>query len=199
MSILEFVAAFCGFWAVLLTIYRKPLCWPVGLAQVLLYTIVFFRARLYSQVILQVVFAAMQLHGWWQWRQSSAKAADAVDDEVEVRSISRSGLIASLIAAMGITAVLGLVMSQMTDAALPFADAATAGFSLAAQWLMIHRYVENWWLWLVVNAISIYMFAAQGLWITAGLYILFFALAVIGAQAWHRRLDRNHESRINAG
>ncbi len=65
MTTLEIIASALGVLSVWLTVRQNPLCWPIGLVMVSLYAWFFFEVRLYSQVLLNGVFAAMQLYGWW--------------------------------------------------------------------------------------------------------------------------------------
>jgi nicotinamide mononucleotide transporter len=79
MSGLELFAAALGVIAVWLTVKQNPWCWPIGLVMVLLYTWIFFDVKLYSDMLLQVIYAALQLYGWWQWtRRGAADSARAV-------------------------------------------------------------------------------------------------------------------------
>ena len=80
----------------------------------------------------------------------------------------------------------GSLMRAYTDASYPIWDASVAAFSVAAQLLMSRRYVENWILWILVDLLSIGLYAAKELWLTAGLYTIFLALAVYGFVQWLR-------------
>ena len=71
MTTLELIASALGVLSVWLTVRQNPLCWPIGLVMVSLYGWFFFEVRLYSQVLLNGVFAAMQVYGWWQWTRGS--------------------------------------------------------------------------------------------------------------------------------
>ena len=73
MSGLELFAAALGVIAVWLTVKQNPWCWPIGLVMVLLYSWIFFEVKLYSDMLLQVVYAALQLYGWWQWTRAGAQ------------------------------------------------------------------------------------------------------------------------------
>ena len=56
--------------------------------------------------------------------------------------------------------------------------------SVAAQYLMSVRKLENWWLWILANLVSIGLYAAKALWITTGLYVLLLGIAVLGLARW---------------
>jgi len=81
----------------------------------------------------------------------------------------------------------GFGMARYTDAAAPFADAIVAGLSVAAQILQSRRRVESWVLWITVDAFAVGLYLWRGLDVTAGLYGLFFILAVVGLREWARK------------
>ena len=88
MSWLELIAAGLGIVAVWLTVRQNPWCWPIGLIMVLLYAWLFYDWRLYSNLLLQLLFAALQLYGWWQWTRGGERH--------DGRKVSRLGVVAVL-------------------------------------------------------------------------------------------------------
>jgi len=79
-------------------------------------------------------------------------------------------------------------MARYTDAAAPLVDAAVAGMSIAAQILMARRRIENWVLWILVDALAIGLYASRGLYATSGLYAIFLLLSIAGLIGWSRAL-----------
>ena len=78
------------------------------------------------------------------------------------------------------TVVLGVILRKTTDAMLPFLDAFTTVFSLAATWLMINMIHENWLYWIVIDTVSIYLYAKRGLKLSSVLFLLYLLLALDG-------------------
>jgi nicotinamide mononucleotide transporter len=78
------------------------------------------------------------------------------------------------------TVVLGVILKRTTDAMLPFLDAFTTVFSLAATWLMINMIHENWLYWIVIDTVSIYLYAKRGLKLSSVLFLLYLLLALDG-------------------
>ena len=179
MTPLELIASALGITSVWLTVRQNPLCWPIGLLMVLLYAWFFFDARLYSAVLLHGVFAAMQLYGWWQWRQG-------VDDSGRrpVSTASRNEVWVGLGAALLLGLALGLAMARLTEAVYPWPDALLTAFSLLAQlWMALKRW-QCWPLWVLIDLLYVGFFAFQEYWLTAGLYGVFTALALLGLREW---------------
>ena len=181
MSGLEWFAAALGALSVWLTVKQNPWCWPIGLAMVVLYTWVFHDARLYSQMLLQGVYAVLQIYGWWQWtRPDSVREARKVTLLAPVQV--NLGLVIGLFASVAI----GAAMSTWTDAEQPWLDAGITGFSLVAQWWMAQKRVQCWALWIAIDTVCVGLFLYQGLYLTAGLYALFTLMAIQGLQEWRR-------------
>jgi len=181
MSPLEIVAVIVSIASVWLTILRKPLCWPVGLVSVLLYAKVFFDAKLYSDLLLQGLFAVMLVYGWHRWRQGVAKVGAVVSVD---RVPPRHWLIGAAAGGAG-TVGLGYLMASFTDAAVPWLDAGLTSFSLVAQYWTARRWIETWWLWIVVDIVYTGLFLYKELYLTAVLYALFVGLALRGLLSWN--------------
>lgn len=179
MSGLELFAATLGVIAVWLTVKQNPWCWPIGLVMVLLYSWIFFEVKLYSNMLLQVIYAGLQLYGWRQWTRGG--------DSHQGRKVTRLGT-PSVVRDLALGAVgsllLGAAMAHWTDAAQPWLDAALTGFSLVAQWWMAQKRVQCWPLWIAVDVIFVGLFLYKGLYLTAALYALFTLLAVHGLREW---------------
>ncbi|WP_296218768.1 nicotinamide riboside transporter PnuC [Pseudomonas sp. UBA2684] len=181
MSSLEILAAALGTWAVWLTVRQNPWCWPIGLVMVLLYAWIFFEGKLYSNMLLQGVYAALQLYGWWQWTRGGEQQQGLQVSRLSTRALLLSATLGSA-GALG----LGYLMASFTDAAAPWQDAALSAFSLVAQVWMAQKRLECWPLWVVLDLLFVALFLQQGLYLTAGLYALFTVLAISGWLTWRR-------------
>src|SRR5215475_3172062 len=140
------VTTLVGIW---LTTKRLMLCWPIVLAADVIYLIVFYRAQLLSDALLQVFFLAFTLYGWWHWWRG-------VQEEGEVRIVPLAvpSLWIAVVAGIAGSFVLG-ELARHLHAALPFLDATLTSFSLVASWWQARKHTANWWLWIVVDLVYI--------------------------------------------
>lgn len=181
MSALEIVAALFGAVAVYLAARENIWNWPIAIINVSLYTVVFFQARLYADMGLQVVYLLLSIYGWYNWLHGGVQRT-----ELKVsRASPRLLLILALLVAAGSYA-LGATLASRTDAAIPYLDSALTIGSLAAQWLMTRKILENWLLWIALDIIYVPMFFTRGLPATALLYSVFLVLAFLGFISWRR-------------
>ena len=183
MSPLELIAALVGALSVWLSVRQNIWSWPTAIVNVVLYAIVFYEAKLYADMGLQVIYAILSIYGWYEWLYGGAGRT-----ELRVsRTGARRGVLLAIIAAAG-SALLGVFLHRETDAALPFMDSFLSSTSLVAQWMMTKKLLENWLVWIGVDVLYVGMFIFKGLFLTAGLYAVFLALAVKGYIDWRRSL-----------
>ncbi len=169
----------------LLLIRRSIWNYAFGIAGVIVYGWIFFHARLYSDTLLQGFFVVVQLYGWHNWTRTKAALG-----EVVVLRLEPAQLLGTVAAIVALTAGWGWLMDRCTDAAAPWLDAAVAMTSVAAQILLTRRRIENWYLWIAVNAMSVVLYASRGLYITMVLYCVMLALAVWALVEW-RQAERD--------
>jgi nicotinamide mononucleotide transporter len=183
MSPLEIIAVLVNVVGVWLTARRTPWCWPVGVVAVLLYVWIFYDVKLYSDMLLQLVFAGMQGYGWWRWQTGRIDHG-----KVRIEHLPMQLAVSSLTAGALISVALGAVMAHYTDAALPWLDATLTGFSLVASYWAARKFIASWWLWIILDALYTGLYYYKDLALTAVLYAGFILLAFYGLRAWQRDL-----------
>jgi nicotinamide mononucleotide transporter len=156
-----------------------PLTWPVGIANNLLYCVIFWRSGLYADSALQLVYVAISLYGIWRWRSGAGAARVR-----PVASATAYEWLALLVVGVAACVTLGRFLEQHTPSTVPWADASTTVLSLCAQWLMSRRFLENWLLWIAADLVYIPLYVYKDLALTAGLYTVFLALCVKGWFGW---------------
>ncbi|WP_119155796.1 nicotinamide riboside transporter PnuC [Caldimonas tepidiphila] len=160
----------------------NALAWPLAIGSSLLYFLLFWRYRLYGEAGLQLFFAAVAVWGWWQWLRGTQHDGRPL----RVRALPARGRLAALAAALLAWPLLGLFLDRMSDSDVPWWDAFPTAASVLGQFLLARKYLENWPVWVVVNLVSVGLFAWKGLWLTVLLYALFVVMSFAGWRAWAR-------------
>lgn len=182
MNVIEGIAVLMTLIGIALTIRQHVACWPIGIIGIVAYLIVFIQAKLYADSALQPIYIAQSLYGWWYWSRGG-RDGEASTPIVTLGWPARGGVAA----ATGVTAlVVGMGLARWTDAAAPYADAALSATSLAANWLLARKVLENWILWILVNIGYVILFWRKGLQLSSGLYLILLGLAVAGLLEWNR-------------
>lgn len=195
MNPLEALATLLGLINIGLIVRRSVWNYPFGLAMVAIYAWLFAQpgVRLYSDAGLQVFFFIVQLYGWWNWTRSQAESG-----EVAVLLLPAAGRMAWIAVIAVATLAWGALMHRFTSAALPWWDAFIAMTSVSAQLLLARRYLENWILWIAVDAVAIGVYAAKGLMLTGFLYLVFLIVSALGLASWRKSLPRAAEGLVAA-
>jgi len=181
---IEAIAVVFGLLAVWFVVRQNIWCWPTGLVQVALYVFIFFQVKLYSDVILHLIYVVLQIYGWVHWLYGGEDRG-----ELPVSRLAGQGLIMWILLTVIGTGVWGSVMARTTDAAVPYGDAFTTVASLIAMWLMARKQLENWHFWIAVDVVAIGIYLYKDLYLTSGLYVAFLVLSVVGLISWRRTLD----------
>ncbi|MCD1261503.1 nicotinamide mononucleotide transporter [Paenibacillus athensensis] len=178
---LEYVATTTGLLSVFLTARENIWAWPTGLVNVACFFVMFLDARLYADMTLQVFFFALSVLGWIVW------LTDRGGRKVRpTRQLDRRLALILAGALVVVTLVWGYSLAKFTDASIPFADALIATLSLIAQFLLSYKFLQNWYVWIVVDVLSIGMYAYKELYSVAFLYVVFLGLATAGLLSWKR-------------
>jgi nicotinamide mononucleotide transporter len=182
LEITGVITTVLGIW---LTTRRLLICWPITLAADIIYLIVFYHARLFSDTLLQLFFIVFTLYGWWHWWRGVQ-----MEGAVRVEPLNLRGWVVGLAAGAAGAELLGLLMVRV-GAALPHLDATLASYSLVASWWQARKHTANWWLWIVVDLVYIGEYLYKHLQATALLYAGLVALAVLGLRDWqHAAAER---------
>ena len=182
-NVWEILAVVFGIVSVYLSTREHIWSWPTALVNVSLYFVVFFEAKLYADMGLQVVYFALSLYGWYEWLYGGENRT-----ELHVSRTTRTLGVRLVLVGVASAALLGTLLARFTDAALPYLDSATTSTSLVAQWMMTRKILENWVLWIAVDLVYVPMFISQKLYATAMLYAAFLVLALRGVVEWRRSI-----------
>ena len=186
MDPFEATAVVFGIVAVFLQVRQKVWSWPASIVNVTMYAVIFFRAKLYAYMGLQVVYLALSVYGWYEWLYGGAGKSTLAVSRASPRLLAASAVLGAAFALL-----LGFGLGRFTDAAIPYTDSALTAASLVAQWMLTRKILENWAIWVAVNIVSIGVFQSRGMTLTAVLYGVFLALAVLGWVEWKRDLGRD--------
>ncbi|HJT16425.1 MAG TPA: nicotinamide riboside transporter PnuC [Thermoanaerobaculia bacterium] len=185
MSAIEIFAAIITAYSVWLTARENIWCWPTGVVSVILYGWIFWQARLYANAWLQAFYLVLIAYGWYEWLHGGAD-----DDELRVTRTPARGWAITI--GIGVIASIGVgwAMKRFTNASMPYSDAATTAFSVAAEAMTTKKWIENWIVWIFVDGVTTWMLCVQKLYASTILYFSFLLLAVFGWLAWKKSLVR---------
>ena len=187
--IIEAFGVLTGFICVWLAARNNIWNFPVQIVSVLLYMYIFYNAKLYADMGLQVYFLGMAMYGWYYWINRS-------DNELTlkpVRRIKRRTLAIGVPLVLFFTVFFGTFLHTQTDAFFPYLDSLCAGGSLLGAYLLARRILENWIVWIIVDVIYLYLYISKDLYLTTFLYGAYIIIAIIGYLEWKKNWIKHYE------
>ncbi len=181
--ILEIIAVVSGVLCVFLLTREKIAAWYFGAITVAIYVYIFWQQKLYSDMILHVIYVILNAYGWYSW-----KYGGKIADQLRVTTLKNYERLFWLVIILVGFGVWGLVMDRYTDADYAYIDAFTTVASLVAQWFLAKKKIENWLLWIIVDMIAMVLYYVKGIKLTSLLYLIYLGLAIYGYTSWRKHL-----------
>ena len=178
---LETVAVVLGVAYLLFAMRENSLCWYCAFISTGIYIWIFGDVSLYMESALNAYYMVMAVYGWYQWRRGGSSANGI---KLSVWGIKQH------MAAIGLVLILsvvsGYLLSQNTEAHMPYIDSFTSWGSVITTFMVARKVLENWLYWIVINSVAIFLYIDRDLYQTAGLFAIYIILSVIGFIAWRK-------------
>jgi len=179
---IEITAAVLAVVYLILAIQQRLSCWLAAFVSSCLYVWVFFNAHLYMESALNAFYAAMAVYGFLQWRRGRGGAA------LEVNRWPLARHAGALLGVIALSVVNSYFLRRYTPAASPFVDSMVTWSSVFATFLVARKVYENWYWWLVIDAVSLCLSFTRHLYVTVLLFALYLIFILIGMREWRRSL-----------
>ncbi len=182
---IEIFGAVAGIVFVVLEIRQNVLLWPVGIITSAVYIWVFLTSKFYADMALQVYYLVVSFYGWYVWIKGGEKSDLPLPVTLTGRRI---GIWLSLISVVLFLAI-WYVLKYHTDSPVPVGDAFTTALSVVATWMLARKLLEHWYLWIIVNIVSLALYIYKGLYPTSVLFAVYLVMAFAGLISWKRSMD----------
>jgi nicotinamide mononucleotide transporter len=180
----ELVAALITAYSIWLATKENIWYYPTGVVALVMYTWIYFSAKLYAESVLQIVCLILMIYGWYEWLHGGTNK-----EQLPVTRTPRWAWTWGVLAGLIGSALVIAIQLRVTDNPNPYVDSSLLVWSLVAQWMTARKWIENWILWIVINTFSVPLYMARHLWFTAVLYVALWILAVVGYRQWRKTLQ----------
>lgn len=162
--------------------------WPTGIANNVFYIIVFWTSGLYADSVLQWIYIAISIYGWWNWLHGGA-----AHSKLKISHAGVPGMVLYVVLTSTGTLLFYELLRRYTNSTVPMWDGLTTAVSLVAQYMLTRKLVESWWFWIVADVIYIALYAYKRLFLTSLLYAIFLAMCIIGLRQWLTTIAEPHD------
>ena len=158
--------------------------WIVGSVMPVIYIFVLYKAGLYADCGMEVYYFAAGLYGFGFWLFGKKREGK----KVAISHTPRTTKNMCWLALMVLWMVLGTFLDKSTDSNVPYIDGFTTAASIIGLWMLSRKFIEQWWVWFVVDSISVGLYIYKGVYGRALLYSIYTAMAIYGFFVWKRRM-----------
>lgn len=164
--------------------------WLANIIMPAIYIFVYADAGFYADMGINVYYLVASIYGWAVWLRRGDNGQELPITHTPRQMIAP--LVGVAAVAMGIIA---FILINYTDSTVPYGDSFTTALSIVALYMLAQKQVEQWLVWLVVDAVCCALYLYKGLYPTAALYGLYTVLAWVGYRRWLKMIDENETAR----
>ena len=187
MNELDFLGTALGLLYLILEIRENHWMWVVGSIMPLIYIFVLFDKGLYADCGMEVYYFLAGIYGLLYWlRHRTGQGATQRPLPISVTPTRLR--LPLLLLALLLWVLLALFLLHATDSTVPWLDALTTALSIIGLWMLSRKYIEQWWVWFIVDAISVGLYLYKGIYGRALLYTIYTLMVYFGYRQWQRRM-----------
>lgn len=181
---LDVIGGVLGLLYLFLEIKENIWMWIVSCIMPAVYIFVLFDKGIYADCGMEVFYFLVGVYGFVYWLRGKDRSGKAVSITVTPRKTAICLTICSIV----LWEVLGVALDELTDSTVPYTDALTTSLSIIAYWMLSRKYIEQWWVWFVVDLISTSLYIYKGIYARSVLYGIYTVMAAYGFWAWKKRM-----------
>ena len=185
MEYLEIIGTIVGLIYLWLEYHASIYLWVASIVMPLIYIFIYHDAGLYADMGINIYYVIASIYGIICWRWGiSRKNKQKASTELKIAHTPTSRISPLSIISIVLTFAIAYILITFTDSNVPWWDSVTTSLSIVAMWMMARKYIEQWWVWIVVDVISAGLYVYKELFLTAGLYALYAIIAYFGYKKW---------------
>lgn len=178
---LEMAGVILGLIYLFLELRQNPAMWVVGIIMPCISLFVYYRAGLYADFGIDIYYILAAIYGFIVWKKGGKGGKELPVTHMPLRRVPLFALLFT-----AVFALIAFVLIRWTDSTVPIADSFTTALSIVALLMLARKWIEQWWVWVVVDAVSAALYVYKGIPFYAGLYALYTLLAIYGYFRWHK-------------
>lgn len=165
--------------------YRASIyLWIASIIMPAIYIFVYYEAGLYADFGINIYYLGAAIYGWLVWK--FGHSSDEESKEMPITHMPKRSWLKAGVVYMVAQLFIAWILINFTDSDVPWWDAFTTALSIVGMWMLARKYLEQWWVWIVVDAVCVGLYIYKELYFTAGLYGLYAIIAIFGWLNWKK-------------
>ncbi len=171
--------------------YRASIyLWIAGIIMPAIYLFVYYNAGLYADFGINIYYLVIAIYGWVAWKTGfTIFGHKKPKKELCISHAPRTALIKASAGFVLALLLIAYLLINHTDSTVPWSDSFTTALSIVGMWMLARKYIEQWWVWCVVDVASSALYTYKGLYFTAILYAVYAVIAIFGYFKWKKLMQ----------
>lgn len=164
--------------------------WLTSIIMPAIYLYVYYSAGLYADFGINIYYLVIALYGWLAWRYNfSLTEKTESEKELYISHIKKSYIPRLAVLFLALWLIIARLLMEFTDSTVPISDAFTTSLSIVGMYMLARKYVEQWFVWMIVDIASSALYLYKGLYFTAVLYFVYAIIAIFGYRKWKKMIS----------
>ncbi len=190
MNVLDILGTALGFLYLWLEFRTSPWMWVVGSIMPAIYIVVLYQAGIYADCGMEVYYFLAGIYGLVIWLRGKTEQGE----QVAIRPTPSRTYVWLALTFVVLFVAIAVFLREFTDSRVPYIDSFTTSLSVIAMWMLSRKYIEQWWVWLVVDAVSSGLYIYKGVYGRSLLYAVYTAMAIYGYYTWRRQMNADSQT-----
>ena len=187
---LDIVTTVLGLAYILLEYRASIWMWAVGFAMQTLGIVLYYQKGLYADCGMEFYYLSMTVYGYWKWKtHPQPLSVEGGGIKSLLPSLNRERLGVGLLIIATIWAAIYWLLVTFTNSNVPLADSFTTALSIVGIWALAHKYLEQWFIWIVVDVVTSVLYFYKDIPFKASLYALYVIIAIFGYIKWRKMIN----------
>ena len=181
---LDITTTILGLAYILLEYKASVWMWVIGFFMQCLGIVLYYQKGLYADCGMEFYYLAMTIYGFIAWMRHKQKTSD-----LPIRHMPKKTAIVWIGLGLVFWLVIYLILANFTDSRVPVADAFTTAFSIVGIWALARKYLEQWFVWIVVDVVTCGLYFYKDIPFKASLYGVYVIIAIFGYLKWKKSIS----------
>ena len=182
---LDIVTTVLGLAYILLEYKASIWMWLVGFFMQALGIVLYYQKGLYADCGMEFYYLSMTIYGYWRWVRGTASK-----EPLPIRHFPSKLVLPWTLLILGVWGIMFWFLNTFTDSTVPMIDSFTTALSIVGIWALAHKYLEQWFIWIVVDVFTCGLYFYKDIPFKASLYALYVVIAVFGFFKWRKMMSR---------
>lgn len=185
LRILDILGTVVGVVYIILEYRASIWLWAASIIMPLIDIALYLDAGLYADFGMAVYYALAAVYGFAVWRFFGGSRQDK-GGEMPITRFPKSRVAPAAVVFLAAWMAIYGILTSFTNSDVPITDSFVNALSIIGLWALARKYVEQWLIWIVVDAVCCVLYAYKGIPFKAALYGAYAVIAVFGYMKWKR-------------